>query len=117
MADKEKTVRLPLRVTCASGLIDVEDARGEEVPFDGVFHDGAVRVAGRVLSAVYTLHDDESVRKKLSVMSKWEAMTDDSRNPEEDFEKTVEDFIKLGKSYRVIVQEVEVEDAGREVGS
>lgn len=29
-----------------------------------------------------TLFDDDSVREKLSVLTKWEAMLDDARNPD-----------------------------------
>lgn len=35
------------------------------------------------VSTTVTLFDDESVRKKLTVMSKFEAALDDARNPDD----------------------------------
>ncbi len=52
---------------------------------------------------VFTLYDDESVRKKLEVMSKWDAVMDDSRNPETDIMETIEAMLELGKRYKLSV--------------
>lgn len=54
------------------------------------------------LSEIMTLFDDESVREKLTVMSKWEAVCDDGRNPRDELtEEKVNDFLVLGKTYKV----------------
>jgi len=59
-------------------------------------------------SKIWTLFDDDSVKKKLKVMDKWDAMMDDSRNPECDIAEQVEKFLELGKSYRVTISFEEV---------
>ena len=53
-----------------------------------------------------TLFDDDSVKEKLRVMSKWDAMFDDSRNPDEDFGERVENMFQLGKTYRITIEEI-----------
>jgi hypothetical protein len=60
------------------------------------------------MEGIYTLHDDEGVRKKLTVMSKWDALLDDARNPTSDFAERLEALLKLGKSYRVTMTVEEV---------
>ena len=57
----------------------------------------------------FTLYNDASVRKKLGVMTKWDAMIDDGRNPETDFAERAEAFLKLGKSYKItfIIEEIQ----------
>ena len=59
----------------------------------------------------HTLYDDESVRKKLTVMDKWETMMDDSRNPDIDVSGMVDDFVELGGTYKItlIIEKVENE--------
>jgi hypothetical protein len=54
------------------------------------------------------LHDDESVREKLTMMTKWDAIADDSRNETPDIAQKVEDFLELGKEYvfELVIQEV-----------
>jgi len=48
------------------------------------------------------LFDDESVREKLTVMSKWDAVLDDLRNPVDEKKlDELEDFLHLGESYDV----------------
>ncbi len=47
---------------------------------------------------VLTLYCDDSVRKKLTVMSRWDAMLDDARNPTSDFAERVVEFLRLGQS-------------------
>lgn len=60
------------------------------------------------LSIILTLFDDDSVREKLTVMTKLEAMTDDSRNPDDGFyEKLEDEFLQIGKTYRLTFEEVE----------
>ena len=49
------------------------------------------------------LFDDASTRKKVTVMDKWDAMTDDARNP--DFEG-LEEFLRWGKRYRITLEEI-----------
>lgn len=58
---------------------------------------------GRTFKRELTLFDDSSTREKVTVMDKWEAMTDDARNP--DFEG-LEDFLVWGKRYRITIEEV-----------
>lgn len=54
-----------------------------------------------------TLFDDESVREKLTVMTKMEALFDDARNDDEEFWKRIEDnFFVLGKTYRITITEL-----------
>jgi len=58
----------------------------------------------------HTLYDDESVRKKLTVMDKWETMMDDSRNPPFPAYTAVEQFLELGGTYKIMVIVEKVED-------
>lgn len=60
------------------------------------------------VSDTYTLHDDESVREKLTVMSKWDVLHDDGRNPTIDPDDKIEAFLQLGKTYRltIVLEEV-----------
>ena len=59
------------------------------------------------ISTCVTLFDDESVRKKLTVMSKWDAAFDDARNETEtDFGEQVDAFMQLGHTYRVTIEEL-----------
>ncbi len=63
-------------------------------------------------SGLFILHDDASVREKLTVMSMWEAMMDDARNVEPpysgaDFAEQIEAIMELGKTYRVTIEEVQ----------
>lgn len=63
---------------------------------------------GDRLAFVFDLFDDDAVRKKLTVLSKWDAMTDDGRNADgEDMAERLEAMLRLGRRYRVTV-----EDAG-----
>lgn len=64
-------------------------------------------VGTHATSEPLTLFDDASVKEKLTVMSKWDAMIDDSRNPENDFEERVEAMLKPNKKYVVVVLEVD----------
>lgn len=58
------------------------------------------------ISDIFTLFDDDSVREKLKVMNKWDAMMDDSRNSSY-FGDEAEVYLKEGKKYRVSITEVE----------
>lgn len=51
------------------------------------------------------LIDDESVREKITVMSKLEAMWDDERNPNPS--EKIEELLKFGKSYRIVIEEID----------
>lgn len=57
------------------------------------------------VSATLTLFDDAAVREKLKVMTRWEAMTDDARNPA-DLADRVEALLAPGRTYRVTIEEV-----------
>lgn len=61
-----------------------------------------------VVEGVFKLFNDEGVKKKLEVMTKWEAMVDDIRNPGEDWGDRINAVLSLGKSYkvRIVVEEV-----------
>jgi hypothetical protein len=60
------------------------------------------------ISTVETLFDDESTRKKATVMNKIEVMVDDARNDDyESFWLALEDFLEWGKSYKITIEEVE----------
>lgn len=52
-----------------------------------------------------TLFDTPDVRKKASVMSKFEIMQDDSRNDPvgEHIIEQLENFLQFGKSYKITV--------------
>jgi hypothetical protein len=63
-----------------------------------------------VVSVVLTLHDDASVREKLTVMGPWDVMVDDERNEAESdalYDGLCE-LLKPGHSYRVTVEEVPI---------
>ncbi len=70
------------------------------VRFNGV----PVGPRGRAFKRELTLFDDPETHKKSTVMDKWEAMSEDARNP--DFEG-LEDFLVWGKRYRITIMEVE----------
>ena len=57
--------------------------------------------------AVITLFDDDSVKEKLTVMTKWEAMMNDARNETVLDGDKIDEFLQLGKTYKVtlIVEE------------
>jgi hypothetical protein len=53
----------------------------------------------REISVVWSLYDDESTRKKFTVMNKAEILEDDARNADSllDFE----DFFEFGHKYKI----------------
>lgn len=56
-----------------------------------------------------TLFDDESVREKVKVMEKYDAMLDDTRNPiPHDIAGEIEKFLEFGKKYRFTFKVEEV---------
>lgn len=57
-----------------------------------------------LFEGVFKLFRDMSVREKLKVMTRWEAMLDDARNPDFDWAEQIEKSLKLGKSYRVTLK-------------
>lgn len=59
-----------------------------------------------IKSAPVTLFDDDHLRRKLDVMTKWDAMVDDGRNPDDDFAERVEAFLKFGKRYQIVIVEL-----------
>lgn len=61
------------------------------------------------MDTIYTLYDDDSTREKLTVMSKWQAMVDDERNPKSDFAEEIEAFLQPGKTYRLTMKFQEVD--------
>ena len=64
-----------------------------------------------VWNSVYKMFDDESVNKKLTVLSKYEAILDDGRNPFDDVETKIEDILELGKCYRFVMTVEEVPES------
>jgi hypothetical protein len=57
-----------------------------------------------VLRTEATLHDDASVREKLTVMNPWDALWDDERTPREfDWGEEVTKAMILGKRYRIVL--------------
>lgn len=54
------------------------------------------------MSDVYTLYPDSFM--KGSVMTKFDIMMDDARNPENCFAEEVEKFLEYGKRYRVTIK-------------
>jgi hypothetical protein len=61
----------------------------------------------RSVSSIMTLFDDESVHKKCTIMTKWNAMVDDVRNTSSDHvEEDVEAMLEFGKSYKLTIEEV-----------
>lgn len=54
-----------------------------------------------------TLFNDASVAEKLKVMSKMDAIFDDSRNEiiPDDIGETIEAFLTLGKTYKITIEE------------
>lgn len=69
---------------------------------------------------VCMLADDASTREKLEVMSKFEAMLDDSRNTgvPGDLADQIDEHLEPGKFYRVTIQieEITAGEFEREVG-
>ena len=65
-----------------------------------------------IADTTFTLHDDDSTRKKHTVMNKWCVCIDDERQPE-DF-KTLEDILddklEWGKAYRITFTEVPTQE-------
>ena len=61
------------------------------------------------LAAEFTLFDDESVKEKLTVMDKWDAVCDDSRNDLPDMTGDIDKYLVMGKRYRmtIVVEELE----------
>lgn len=58
------------------------------------------------ISTIETLFDDESTRKKFTVMNKIDVMVDDERNDDMDFWKALDDFLEWGKSYKITIEEI-----------
>lgn len=54
------------------------------------------------MSDIYTLYPDSFM--KGSVMTKFDIMLDDARNPENGFAEEVEKFLEYGKKYRVTIK-------------
>jgi hypothetical protein len=59
---------------------------------------------------VAKLFDDESTRKKLEVMEKWNAIIDDERNGCPDMSEAVEQLLQLGKTYRFAFSIEEIDE-------
>lgn len=64
------------------------------------------KIPMKEVSMIFTLFDDESVKKKIAIMTKWDAMMDDERNPEGLLEQS-EKMMQLGKRYKVSIAEIE----------
>lgn len=63
-----------------------------------------------LLQVVAHLHDDASVREKLTVMSAWEALWDDARTiTEEDWDVKASEALVPGKTYRITLTIEEIE--------
>lgn len=60
------------------------------------------------IEAKFTLYNDDSVREKLTVMSKCDAMMDDARNP--DIEDLIEELLELGKTYKISITEIKPDE-------
>lgn len=63
------------------------------------------------LEETFILFDDESVKEKLTVMSKYEVILDDERNPiTKEWEDEINKVLELGKTYKLIfiVEEINV---------
>lgn len=56
---------------------------------------------------IFTLFDDDSVREKLTIMDKWEAVCDDERNDMDILGEKIEEFLEIGHRYRVIVEKID----------
>lgn len=60
-----------------------------------------------IAQASFTLYDDESVREKLKVMTKWEVIMDDSRNTQLDaLAAVLEQKLKLGDQYHITISKI-----------
>jgi len=61
-----------------------------------------------MISVTFKLFDDDSVREKLTVMSKWEVVFDDARNTNipNDITERIEDYLRLGESYRLTLEKL-----------
>jgi hypothetical protein len=54
------------------------------------------------MSEVYTLFPDSFMKE--AVMTKYDIMLDDARNPENGFAEEVEKFLEYGKTYRITIK-------------
>lgn len=63
------------------------------------------------ISEVLSLYDDELTLTKLTVMTKFDALMDDERNPAltPEKEEELEDFLQVGKIYRITTTLEELE--------
>lgn len=59
-----------------------------------------------MITGTFTLFDDESVRKKLTVMTKFEAAMDDSRNTDMFQDEDISAMLELGKTYQITITEI-----------
>lgn len=66
-------------------------------------------MADQRVDAVFTLYDDEAVREKLTVMTRWEALVDDGRNSADVFAEALEVLLVPGSTYRVTVERIDEE--------
>ena len=58
------------------------------------------------ISTIETLFDDESNRKKFTVMNLIEVMADDSRNDDMAFWLELDNFLQWGKTYKITIEEL-----------
>lgn len=75
--------------------------------------DSGLVSSGKKIEFEYNLElfDDDSLKEKLKVMSKWDAMFDDSRNKQvpDNTDEQVDAFCQLGKKYNIKISLEEVE--------
>lgn len=55
------------------------------------------------LEMMWVLTRFDDIDEKLTVMSVWEAVVDDARNPESDMDEKISAFLKPGKKYRLTI--------------
>jgi hypothetical protein len=72
-----------------------------------------------VWDSVYKLFDDEGVNKKLEILSKYDTMLDDSRNPLDFVGEEIDKLLEVGKCYRfkLYIEEVGEDQFVRNNGS
>ena len=58
------------------------------------------------VETLFCLYNDDSVKKKLTVMNKFECAMNDERNFGTEFADIVESFLQLGGKYRMTIERI-----------
>ena len=65
-----------------------------------------VKVEGNKMIGEFSLFDGPDTREKCTVMSKWDVVSDDSRNCDFPTDEDMEEFLQWGRRYRVTIEDL-----------